>query len=429
MSLVVQKYGGTSLGDAHKIRHVARRVAATVRDRQPVVVVVSAMGGTTDTLLALARTLTDDPHPRERDLLLSTGEQTSAAALALALHELGTPARSFTGRDAGITTDGVHARAHITDIDPTALQECLATGIVPVVTGFQGVAADTDEITTLDRGGSDTTAVALAAALGAETCEIYTDVDGVHTADPRHVPGAPTITHLTYEDMSELAANGATVLAHTAVDYAARHHVSLHVRSSATDLDGTRIGTTTGPTRTVTDRHGTVIAVTHQTNQLRCRLVAVDPTALTTVFIALADTDLPLDMLTYRTGDTSNPPALQFTVHDHDHGPADHVLSTLARANGLDGHEWSGPIGKLTLVGHGLATPRVLSRALNVLRSHRITVEDLSVHPRRISITCPRDATHHALSHLHHAFFASDNIRTATPALATITRKQIAAAH
>ncbi|MFD2350843.1 aspartate kinase [Nonomuraea ferruginea] len=266
MDLVIQKYGGTSLGDAGKIRRVARRIAAADGS---VVAVVSAMGRTTNSMIELARDLTDTPHARELDLLLSTGEQASAAALAIALHELGVPARSFSAHDCGIITDGVHGRARIVNVDPVRIRECVQDGHVPVVSGFQGLSADNGELTTLSRGGSDTTAVALAAALRARVCEIFTDVEGVFTADPRHVADARKVDRLFYEDMAELAACGATVLAHPSVEYAGAHRVPVHVRSSTTEAAGTWV-TGFRSAAPLDGERFTAVGVAHRTGQLRC---------------------------------------------------------------------------------------------------------------------------------------------------------------
>jgi aspartate kinase len=405
MKLVVQKYGGTSLSDPAKINRAARRIAAEGRS---VVVVVSAMGRTTDTMLGLANTLTDSPPARELDLLLSTGEQASAAALAMALDELGVPARSFSGRDGGIITDGVHGSARIVSVDAVRVRECVEAGIVPVVTGFQGIAADSGELTTLCRGGSDTTAVALAAALQAEVCEIYTDVEGVFTADPRHVAEARKVDHLSYGDMAELAASGASVLAHSSVEYASTHRVPIHVRSSATDTAGTWVTGLQAATTLDSERF-TAVGIAHQTGQVLCRLDGVDPTALTAVAAALADPLLPVDMLDYPADHT---PAiacsLRFTVDITDRDQVNGVLADLRAASAFTGFQWAGPMGKVSLVGRGCGThhPQVQPLLLHTLKTNRVTVRDLAVRAQRIFITCAERDVLNAVTHLHRTFLA-----------------------
>ncbi|GAA1293038.1 aspartate kinase [Saccharothrix xinjiangensis] len=416
MSLVVQKYGGTSLGDAGKISRAARRIAAEGRS---VVVVVSAMGGTTDTMLGLAHNLTDDPHGRELDLLLSTGEQASAAALAIALRELGVPARSFSGRDGGIITDGVHGSARIVDVDPAQVLECVRAGLVPVVTGFQGVAADSGELTTLCRGGSDTTAVALAAALRAEVCEIFTDVEGVFTADPRHVAEARKVDHLSYADMAELAAHGAAVLAHPSVEYARAHGVRVHVRSSATGASGTWV-TEAHPAGPPDDDRFSALGIAHLTGQLRCRLDGVDPDALTSVTAALSDPALPVDVLDHPAGDVPVAGSLRFTTCADDRAQVDAVLAGLRAAGAFTGFRWSGPVGKVSLVGRGFRTHHPL--VLDALRTRRVAVRDTAVRARRISVTCAEHDVLDAVSHLHRAFLAPRSPRPPGPAREVASR-------
>ncbi|MEV0611816.1 aspartate kinase [Nonomuraea sp. NPDC050404] len=398
MDLVIHKYGGTSLGDPNKIARAAERIAAADGS---VVAVVSAMGRTTDTMLDLARDLTDTPHERELDLLLSTGEQASAAALALALHERGVPARSFSARDGGILTDGVHGCARIVNVDPVRIRECLQTGLVPVVTGFQGIAAGSGELTTLDRGGSDTTAVALAAALRAQSCEIFTDVEGVFTADPRHVADARKLDHLSYEDMAELAACGATVLAQSSVEYAGTHCVPLHVRSSMAETAGTWV-TRLCPAVPLDGERFTAVGVAHRTGQLRCRLDGVDPAALTAIAAALADPMTPVDLL----GDTAG--SLRLIVNATDRDRIDEVLAGLHAAKALTGRHWSGPMARVSLVGHGFCTHHPQVRLLlDTLKIHGVTVRDMTVHARRISLTCAEHDVLHAVTHLHRMFLGS----------------------
>ena len=239
MGLIVQKYGGSSVADAEGMKRVANRIVAAKRDGNQVVVVVSAMGDTTDELIDLAKQITPIPSGRELDMLLTAGERISMALLAMAITNLGHEARSFTGSQAGVITTSAHGRARIIDVTPGRIQEALAEGAIAIVAGFQGISQDTKDVTTLGRGGSDTTAVALAAALEADVCEIYTDVDGVFSADPRVVPAARKLKTVTYEEMLELAASGAKVLHLRCVEYARRYDLPIHVRSSFTTNEGT----------------------------------------------------------------------------------------------------------------------------------------------------------------------------------------------
>ncbi len=241
MGLVVQKYGGSSVSSAERIKRVAERIVATKKAGDDVVVVVSAMGDTTDELRDLANQVTPTPPGRELDMLLTAGERISMALLAMAIHSLGSQARSFTGSQAGVLTTSKHGKARIIDITPGRISAALSAGSIAIVAGFQGIAQDTKDITTLGRGGSDTTAVALAAALKADVCEIYTDVDGVYSADPRIVPTARHLAEVTYEEMLELAACGAKVLHLPSVEYARRNQIPVHVRSSYSDRPGTMV--------------------------------------------------------------------------------------------------------------------------------------------------------------------------------------------
>ena len=241
MSLIVQKYGGSSVADAASVKRVARRIVDTKKAGHDVVVVVSAMGDTTDELLDLAEQVSPLPPARELDMLLTAGERISMALLAMAISDLGAEARSYTGSQAGLITDSKHGAARIIDVTPGRIQQAIAEGAIPIVAGFQGVAQDTKDVTTLGRGGSDTTAVALAAALDAEVCEIYTDVDGVFSADPRVVPAARKVPFITYEEMLELAAVGAKVLHLRCVEYARRFELPIHVRSSFSQHTGTLV--------------------------------------------------------------------------------------------------------------------------------------------------------------------------------------------
>ncbi|MGH3477886.1 MAG: aspartate kinase, partial [Nocardioidaceae bacterium] len=284
MGIVVQKYGGSSVADAHRIKQVAQRIVATQKRGNDVVVVVSAMGDSTDELLDLATEVSPLPHPRELDMLLTAGERISMALLAMAIGNLGLEARSFTGSQAGVITDSAHGKAKIIDVTPGRIEQALEAGAIAIVAGFQGVSQDSKDITTLGRGGSDTTAVALASALQAEVCEIYTDVDGVFTADPRIVPIARRIPKISYEEMLEMAASGAKILHVRCVEYARRHEIPIHVRSSYSNRPGTWVDqrhrdhlgrSNTGPQEEIDMEHAIISGVAHDRSESKITVVGV----------------------------------------------------------------------------------------------------------------------------------------------------------
>ncbi|MDX6244939.1 MAG: aspartate kinase, partial [Frankiales bacterium] len=295
MGLVVQKYGGSSVADAERIKRVAERIADARRDGNDVVVVVSAMGDETDRLLDLAKEISPVPPPRELDMLLTAGERVSMALLAMAIANLGFEARSFTGSQAGVITDSSHGKARIIDVTPGRIRQALDDGYVVIVAGFQGVSQDTKEITTLGRGGSDTTAVALAAALGAEVCEIYTDVDGVYTADPRIVPTARRLDVISYEEMLEMAASGAKVLMLRCVEYARRYGVPVVVRSSFSNKPGTLVTHSSE----VPVEQAIISGVAHDRSEAKITVVAVPdkPGEAAHIFRTIADAELNIDMV------------------------------------------------------------------------------------------------------------------------------------
>jgi aspartate kinase len=296
MGLVVQKYGGSSVSDAERIKRVAERIVTTRRQGNDVVVAVSAMGDSTDELLELAQQVTPLPPGRELDMLLTAGERISMALLAMAIHTLGVSARSFTGSQAGVITDSSHGRARIIDVTPGRIREALDGGHIAIVAGFQGVSQDTKDVTTLGRGGTDTTAVALAAALSAEVCEIYTDVDGVYTADPRVVPNARKLTSVTYEEMLELAACGAKVLMLRCVEYARRNGMPVHVRSSYSNKPGTLV---TGSMEDLTVEQAIISGVAHDRSEAKVTVVGVpdEPGEAARIFRTIADAELNIDMV------------------------------------------------------------------------------------------------------------------------------------
>src|ERR687888_1236317 len=372
MALIVQKYGGTSVADAPRIRHVADRVVATRQAGHDVVVVVSAMGDTTDDLIALANRVSADPPPRELDMLLTAGERISMALLAMAIAERAVTAKSFTGSQAGIITDTLHGKARILDVRAGRISEALGQGHVVIVAGFQGVSTDYN-ITTLGRGGSDTTAVALAAALGAEVCEIYTDVDGVYTADPRLVPEARKLHAVSYEEMLEMAASGAKVLQVRSVEIARNHGVTLHVRSTFSAEDGTWI-------REEDDRmleKALISGVTHTREETLYRVEGTTPSRL---FAALAAAGVNVDTIV-RTG-----PEIIFSAPTDDRDAASEVLEVL-------GVEWSArdDLGKVSVIGAGMKShPGVAAKAFETLADAGIEPAVVTTSPIKIALPVPR---------------------------------------
>src|SRR5687768_15360287 len=352
MGLVVQKYGGSSVSDAERIKRVAERIVATKKAGHDVCVVVSAMGDTTDELLDLAQQVSPLPPGRELDMLLTAGERISMALLAMAIQSLGLSAQSFTGSQAGVITDSTHGKARIIDVTPGRISEALAAGHVAIVAGFQGVSQDSKDITTLGRGGSDTTAVALAAALGAEVCEIYTDVDGVFSADPRIVPNATQLQHVSYEEMLELAACGARILHLRCVEYARRYGVKLVVRSSFSSKPGTTV-TSEG---TAAVEQAIISGVAHDLTEARITVVGVPdkPGEAASIFRAVADAEVNIDMIVQNVSGATGRTDISFTLPKSDLTTA---MTALARLQGEIGFESllsDEHIGKVSLVGAGM---------------------------------------------------------------------------
>jgi aspartate kinase len=330
MGLVVQKYGGSSVSDAERIKRVAERIVATKKAGHDVCVVVSAMGDTTDELLDLAQQVSPLPPGRELDMLLTAGERISMALLAMAIQSLGLSARSFTGSQAGVITDSTHGKARIIDVTPGRITTALAEGHIAIVAGFQGVSQDTKDITTLGRGGSDTTAVALAAALGADACEIYSDVDGVYSADPRIVPDARHLPTISYEEMLELAASGAKILHLRCVEYARRYDVPLVVRSSFSSNPGTLI--TQEP-----DVEAAIISgVAHDLTEARVTVVGVPdkPGEAAAIFRAVADAEVNIDMIVQNVSGATDRTDISFTLPKSDLATAMASLAKLRPRSG-----------------------------------------------------------------------------------------------
>ncbi|MGH9091035.1 MAG: aspartate kinase [Acidimicrobiales bacterium] len=400
MSLVVQKFGGTSVADAERIRAVADHVARTRRSGHDVAVVVSAMGRTTDELIRLAGELSAAPPPREYDMLVSAGERISMSLLCMALADLGVAATSFTGSQAGIVTDTDHTRAKILEIRADRVRDALAGGTVPVVAGFQGVST-THEVTTLGRGGSDTTAVALAAVLTAESCEIYTDVTGVFSADPRVVPDARRLPRVSFEEMLEIAATGGRVLQLRSVEFARNHHVPLQVRSSFTWEPGTSV-----MEEDESMEQAVVTAVTHDTSEAKITVAGVPdrPGVAARLFRALADRSVNVDMIVQNTslhGTTD----ISFTVPKLDLATAEEVAGSLARDLSATGVTSDNDVARVSLVGAGMKThPGVTATTFETLAAEGINIDMISTSTIRISCIVRTDAAEQAVRALHRAF-------------------------
>jgi aspartate kinase len=400
MSLVVQKFGGTSVADAERIRAVADHVARTRRFGDDVVVVVSAMGHTTDELIRLADDVSSVQPTREVDMLLSSGERISMSLLCMALAGLGVEATSYTGSQAGIITDGVHTRAKIVEVRADRLRSTLKAGGVPVVAGFQGVSADRD-ITTLGRGGSDTTAVALAAVLEAAACEIYTDVSGVFTTDPRIVPEAHKLTRVSYEEMLEIAATGGRVLNLRSVEFARNHHVPLHVRSSFTWEPGTWI-----VEEDESMEQAIVTAVTHDASEAKVTVMGVPdrPGLAARLFRALADRHVNVDMIVQNTS-VHGTTDISFTVPGYDLAVSTEVCVALVPELGATAVTADSDVARVSLVGAGMKThPGVTALTFETLAAEGINIEMISTSSIRISCMVRADAAEQAVRALHTAF-------------------------
>jgi aspartate kinase len=408
VSLVVQKYGGSSLTNADSIKRVARRIVETRKAGHEVCVVVSAMGDTTDELLDLAQQVSPLPPAREMDMLLTAGERMSMALVAMAIANLGHTARSFTGSQAGVITDSAHGKARIIDVTPGRIRGALDDGDIAIVAGFQGVSADSKDITTLGRGGSDTTAVALAAALHADVCEIYTDVDGVFTADPRIVPTARRIERLSNEEMLEMAASGAKVLHLRCVEYARRFDMPIHVRSSFSYREGTLI-----VTQPVADEGENVEApiiagVAHDRSQAKITVVGVPdhPGKAAEIFQACADAEINIDMIVQNvsaveTGLTD----ISFTLPKTDGQVGVQALKRIQSASGFASLLYDDHIGKLSLVGAGMRShPGVSATFFRALAETGVNIEMISTSEIRVSVITRDDQLDDAVRAVHTAF-------------------------
>jgi aspartate kinase len=400
MSLIVQKYGGTSVGNAERIRAVAEHVAQTRRDGHEVVVVVSAMGKTTDDLIVLAEQISPNNPAREMDMLLTAGERISMALVSMALSAVGVESASFTGSQAGIITDTTHRRAKILEMRPDRIREALDDGLVPVVAGFQGVSTERD-ITTLGRGGTDVTAVALAAALKADVCEIFTDVTGVFSADPRVVPKARKLDTVSFDEMLEIAATGGRVLMLRSVEFARRHNVPIHVRSSFTWEPGTWI-VEEDPTM----EEAIVSAITDDTSEAKITVGGVPdrPGVAATLFRELADNGINVDMIVQNTS-LNNVTDISFTVAKTDLDAAMIACQKVQKDIGAAAVTSDDHIGRVTIVGAGMkSSPGVTALMFETLSNNDINIEMISTSSIRISCVLHADKVGDAVRHLHRAF-------------------------
>ncbi|WP_447005203.1 aspartate kinase [Saccharothrix isguenensis] len=405
MALVVQKYGGSSVGSAERIKRVAERIVATRKAGNDVVVAVSAMGDTTDELLDLARQVSPVPPAREMDMLLTSGERISMSLLAMAISSLGAEARSYTGSQAGVITTSVHGKARIIDVTPSRIQDALSEGAIAIVAGFQGVSQDSKEITTLGRGGTDTTAVALAAALKADVCEIYTDVDGVFTADPRIVPNAKRLATITYEEMLEMAACGAKVLMLRCVEYARRYGVPVHVRSSFSNKPGTIVS---GSVEDLTVEQAMITGVAHDRSEAKVTVTAVPdlPGMAARIFRVVAEAELDIDMVVQNVSQAvSGRTDVTFTLPKDD-GPR--AVAALEKARGEIGFDqvlYDDHVGKVSLVGAGMRShPGVIAQFCEALALAGVNIEIISTSEIRISVVCRDTQLDDAVRALHDAF-------------------------
>ncbi|MDQ4038550.1 MAG: aspartate kinase [Actinomycetota bacterium] len=414
MGVIVQKYGGSSVATAEHIKRVALRIVDARRRGDSVVVVVSAMGDTTDDLLDQAMQITPIPPGRELDMLLTSGERISMALLAIAISTLGFEARSFTGSQAGVITTATHGRAKIIDVTPGRIQNALDDGSIAIVAGFQGVSQDTKDITTLGRGGSDTTAVALAAALHADVCEIYTDVDGIFSADPRIVPNAKRLEQVTYEEMLELAAGGAKVLNLRCVEYARRYDMPVRVRSSYSQLPGTLV---TGSMEDLTVEQAIISGVAHDRSEAKITVVGVPdkPGQAAAIFRAVAAAEINIDMIVQNVSAAATARTdISFTLPKDD-GKA--ALEALTRVQGPVGFEalvYDDAIGKLSLVGAGMRShPGVSARFFDALADCGVNIEMISTSEIRISVICRDTDLDVAVRAVHSVFELGDTETTA----------------
>ena len=408
MGVVVQKYGGSSVADAESVKRVAQRIVDAKRAGNDVVVVVSAMGDSTDELIDLAQQVSPMPPARELDMLLTAGERISMALLAMAVGNLGHEARSFTGSQAGVITDGAHGKAKIIDVTPGRIQKALDEGAIAIVAGFQGVSQDTKDITTLGRGGSDTTAVALAAALRADVCEIYTDVDGVFTADPRIVASAQRLEHVSYEEMLEMAACGAKILHLRCVEYARRYDIPIHVRSSFSKLTGTWISNTPPTGESTTMEQAIIAGVAHDRSEAKITVVGVPDKIgeAARIFEALAAAGINLDMIVQNiSAAATNLTDISFSLPRTDGGTAMTALDRIKSEVGFASLLYDDQIGKVSLIGAGMRShPGVTAKFFSALAAAGVNIQMISTSEIRISVVVDELQVDDAVRAAHAAF-------------------------
>ncbi|MGW2325730.1 aspartate kinase [Streptomyces sp. NPDC001700] len=409
MGLVVQKYGGSSVADAEGIKRVAKRIVEAKKNGHQVVVVVSAMGDTTDELIDLAEQVSPIPTGREFDMLLTAGERISMALLAMAIKDLGHEALSFTGSQAGVITDAVHNKARIIDVTPGRIRDALELGAVAIVAGFQGVSQESKDITTLGRGGSDTTAVALAAALDAEVCEIYTDVDGVFTSDPRVVTKARKIDEIPYEDMLELAASGSKVLHLRCVEYARRYNIPIHVRSSFSGHQGTWVRNRQEAGEGEEGMEQAIISgVAHDTSEAKVTVVGVPdkPGEAAAIFRTISDAEINIDMVVQNVSAASTGLTdISVTLPKTDGHRAMEALTKAKPQIGFDSLRYDDQIAKISLIGAGMRTnPGVTATFFEALSNSGVNIELISTSEIRISVVTRADDVKDAVRAVHSAF-------------------------
>ena len=408
MALMVQKFGGSSVADTARIKRVAGRVARTFEAGNSVVVVISALGDTTDRLLELAHEICEVPPEREMDMLLSTGEQVSVALLSMAIQALGYRAISFTGAQVGILTDGAHTKAKIIDIKAARIREELSRGSVVIVAGFQGITLD-DNITTLGRGGSDTTAVALAAALGAEVCEIYTDVEGVYTADPRLVPDARKLDRISYDEMLEMAATGARVMQSRSIEFARNYGVVIHVRSSFSDKEGTWISQDAERME-----KAIISGVTHDASEAKITILGVPdrPGISAHLFRRMADANINVDMIIQNVSENAQTD-ISFTLNQGDLPRAREIVSEVAGELGARSFDCEEGIAKISLIGAGMKShPGVAADMFSALAEAGINIEMISTSSIKISCVVRAADLQKAVNAVHRCFGLEKGVMT-----------------
>nr|WP_187361701.1 aspartate kinase [Phytoactinopolyspora mesophila] len=406
--MVVQKYGGSSVSDAAAIKRVARRIVDTKKAGHEVVVIVSAMGDTTDELIDLAKEVSPVPAGRELDMLLTAGERISMAVLAMAIGDLGHEARSFTGSQAGVITDSSHGKARIIDVTPGRIRQALDGGAIAIVAGFQGVSQDSKDITTLGRGGSDTTAVALAAALDASVCEIYTDVDGIFTADPRIVAAARRVPRISYEETLEMAACGAKILHLRCVEYARRYGIPIHVRSSFSTLDGTWVSDKSEGSDHTDMEQPIISGVAHDRSEAKITVVGVPDKVgeAATIFRSVAAADVNIDMIVQNVSAAdTNRTDISFTLPATDGPAAMEALTAVQDQVGFEALRYDDGIGKVSLIGAGMRShPGVSAKFFGSLADSGVNIEMISTSEIRISVVVRGEDVDTAVGAIHRAF-------------------------